>query len=366
MTERDQSVEFLKQVHKNAIKELKHYGQKKLELKKKNKFKRCYGKIENIRGIDIGYKYTNKKSTKTLAIRLHVEEIFSRTKLKKNKIETFDDYFGKTHGVYTDIIQNKFKLMDHNLEREKPRAKIQAGISVGRHLKTGKGTLGLIVKHTPHVKPGKPPKPSKPAILSNWHVLFGTGAKKGNKIIQPGHSPTTKIPDHHVATLEAGIRGEKGDAAIALVRDEVWKDPQRVPKLKILGLGKIAKKLDDPEIGDEVIKSGLGSRVTKGKVDGMGRYFFEPEVYGYPKSHGRVAIDGFIIVPVYSPTHIIAKKGDSGSAWLKEEENGNLSVVGLHFSGENRRNPKYAMACYAKSVFAELNISLFQKEDLTE
>ncbi|MBC7893365.1 MAG: DNA/RNA non-specific endonuclease, partial [Sphingobacteriaceae bacterium] len=57
----------------------------------------------------------------------------------------------------------------------------------------------------------------------------------------------------------------------------------------------------------------------------------------------------------------ISMGGDSGSAWLFKASNGKPSKVmaGLHFAGEGQGDPnEHAVACYAKSVFEKLEITL--------
>jgi endonuclease G len=53
--------------------------------------------------------------------------------------------------------------------------------------------------------------------------------------------------------------------------------------------------------------------------------------------------------------------GDSGSVWVFKAKNGAPTAImaGLHFAGEGRNDPnEHAVACYPKSVFEKLEISL--------
>ena len=143
------------------------------------------------------------------------------------------------------------------------------------------------------------------------------------------------------------ILDKDGDAAIALINNV------RPFDLGICDLGTVVRQVKDPSIGDVVVKSGRTTQVTKGRVDGTGRYFITYSV-------GRVGIDGFIIVPQdpQNPTdEEISQGGDSGSAWLID---GTDTMVGLHFAGETDPRPseEHAIACFATRVFSRLSISL--------
>ena len=139
-----------------------------------------------------------------------------------------------------------------------------------------------------------------------------------------------------------------GDAAIALVNNKRNFNPS------VLELNVVPESVDDPQIGDAVVKSGRTTQVTSGNVDGKGRYF----IY-YPV--GRVGVDGFIIVP-HDKTNRknieLSMGGDSGSVWLKENS---ATVLGLHFAGETnpRASEEHAIACYATRVFERLQIQPF-------
>jgi len=298
-----------------------------------------FGKKEDIRGIDIGTKYTNDIPQGHLALRIHVKKILSTRQLENRKIEPFDKFYCRKYDVYTDVLMTKAIASDHN-------DILQGGDSVGRRSEAGNGTIGLIVKDN---------STKNPAILSNWHVLGGKQGrgKKGDEVTQPGNT------NNVVATLEKWLKNEHGDAAIALLRNTPKPDP--LPKLEIRLIG-IAKKEKYPEFGQKVIKSGNKNKtkLSKGKVDGKGRYFFKPDDLGFPNSQGMVGIDGFIIVPRDNKSTRLSDQGDSGSVWLCDEKK---SVVGLHIAGEVRGEPEFAIACYAKRVFEKLGISLYDKEE---
>ena len=296
-----------------------------------------YAQRSDITGIDIGYKYTNGQKTDTLAVRFHVKEKFPISALEA--WEVFPEEIG---GFPVDVIQARYVAGASpgadwtNRTGRFPR--LQPGISIG-HKNVTAGTLGLIVRDD---------RSGRPAILSNWHVLAGGGsASPGDPITQPGAYDGGRAPRDSVAALERMMLDEDGDAAIAVLTNA------RPYDLTICDLNTVVRHIDRPNIGDVVVKSGRTTQVTKGRVDGMGRYFIE-----YPV--GRIGIDGFVIVPVVegNPSDIeISKGGDSGSAWLKD---GSSTMVGLHFAGETDPRPsqEHAVACFATKVFSRLSISL--------
>jgi hypothetical protein len=296
-----------------------------------------YAHRENVTGIDIGYKYTDGESTGTLAIRLHVKE-----KIPKSALETAELFPEEIEGFPVDVIQGNYKPGGRRTStaeattRTTRFARLQPGISVA-HTNVTAGTLGMIVKDT---------RSGKPAILSNWHVLAGSySAAPGNPIVQPGPADGGRAPRDTVAALERMILDKDGDAAIALLNGARPFDPS------VLDLSVALENITDPQIGDEVVKSGRTTQVTRGRVDGKGRYFITYSV-------GRVGIDGFIIVPRNrdNPSNEeISMGGDSGSIWIKE---GTRTAVGLHFAGETDPRPleEHAIACFASKVFSRLEI----------
>lgn len=296
-----------------------------------------YAHRDNVTGIDIGYKYTDGEATDILAIRLHVKE-----KIPKSALEAADLFPEKIEGFPVDVIQGNYKPgaqrepITEVTNRTTRFSRLQPGISVA-HTGVTAGTLGMFVKDR---------RSGKPAILSNWHVLAGSAsASPGDGIVQPGPHDGGRAPRDVVGALERMILDKDGDAAIAVVNNARSFDPS------VIDVNVVPDTVADPQIGDEVIKSGRTTQVTRGRVDGKGRYFIT-----YPV--GRVGIDGFIIVPRTKDNQTdeeISMGGDSGSIWIKY---GTRTAVGLHFAGETDPRPseEHAIACFATRVFSRLDI----------
>ena len=222
---------------------------------------------------------------------------------------------------------------------------IQPGLSVGHH-NVSAGTLGAMVFDRETGKPG---------ILSNWHVLVGSSAAKpGDPILQPGRADGGTNVQNVVATLTRSILDENGDAAVALLNGT------RRFVAEQFGSGVSLASARTVRRDDIVEKSGRTSGVTRGRVDGVGRYFIDYSV-------GRVGVDGFKIVTIKKgnpDNEEISSPGDSGSVWYSPVSK---EALGLHFAGETDFEPgeEHALACHMPRVLTALNASLAAPEIAT-
>ena len=114
---------------------------------------KTYSHRENVRGVDVGFRYDKGKRTNQMAVRIHVRE-----KIPEHAIEA-DEIFPKTiDGVPIDVIQAVYTLhlQSATLERSalEPEREVidrrrrfdtlQPGISIG-HVAVTAGTLGAFV-----------------------------------------------------------------------------------------------------------------------------------------------------------------------------------------------------------------------------
>jgi len=302
-----------------------------------------YANLASVTGIDIGSRYTAGVSTGVLAVRIHVVE-----KLGTDRLQDVDQFPAAIDGVPVDVIQGDYRssaavagLSDAANRRQRFDC-LQPGMSVAPRGSDTVGTLGMIVRDCVS---------GKPAILSNRHVFADSlQSRKGDQILQPASNDGGEVGADVVAELERMILDQHGDAAIALVND------QRPFEARILGLNLAPNAVTDPQIGDVVVKSGVATRVTRGRVDGIGRYFLTYQISGFAQ---RLGFDGFYIItldPSNPSNQEISAPGDSGAVWIKD---GTAAVVGLHVAGDaagSQACGEYAIACSATNVFKALNI----------
>lgn len=210
---------------------------------------------------------------------------------------------------------------------------LRPGVCVGlQGFPEATGTLGAIVYD----------RRGRPGILSNWHVLAGDShAKDRDAIVQPGdlcRDPNRRI----VARLDLGrsLCGVSGDAAVAFLEEGLEWKPEP------LGSNVLLRGSRRARLGDELEKSGSKTAITRGRVDGRGRYFmvFESK---------RVAIDGFRLVP-RERGEVIAYGGDSGSLWYDPKTS---LGVGLHF-GRDASGTGAVLACHLPTVLSKLRVCL--------
>ncbi|PMD89873.1 endonuclease [Siphonobacter sp. BAB-5405] len=220
---------------------------------------------------------------------------------------------------------------------------IVPGISVSHH-QLSAGTLGCIVYGRTD---------GTPYVLSNWHILQGPLGQLGDTIVQPGPHDDNRIERNRLGRLVRSHLGAAGDCAIASIETRNF-------DASVFELDVVPNQLGEPELGDTVVKSGRTSGVTHGIVTRV--HTMAKINYGFPI--GEQSIGGFEIS--LDPDHLpmggeLSQAGDSGSIWLFKTAEGQPSMImaGLHFAGESSGSPEqYALACYPRSVFEKLDISL--------
>jgi endonuclease G len=122
----------------------------------------------------------------------------------------------------------------------------------------------------------------------------------------------------------------------------------------------IVEKLGEPELGDKVVKSGRTTGVTHGIVSRV--HTIAKLDYGGSVGEQEIGCFEIELDPNNPPVNgEVSMGGDSGSVWLFKSgsEQPTNVMAGLHFAGEGPADPnEHAMACYPKSVFEKLQISL--------
>lgn len=301
----------------------------------------------NITSVGIGYKQVNGKTSPEIALQFTVAEKLSQDQLRlQGMAEIPPTITFEGVSMPTDVVQRTFSP-SHQLAsiRPKPDRKtrmdpLMAGVSIAHHLSTA-GTLGAVVLDR---------TTRAPLLLSNWHVLAGAKARKGDPIVQPGPYDDSDVDANFVGRLLRSHLGVAGDCAVATLE-------QRRHSAEQYGLDTVIETLARPELGDLVIKSGRTTGVTVGivsRIDALFRLEYD--------GRGEEQIGGFEINA--SADHPaegseISKGGDSGAMWMAATPEGKPTgmAVGLHFGGDaDGFDGEFALACYASSVFEKLQI----------
>jgi endonuclease G len=205
------------------------------------------------------------------------------------------------------------------------------GISISNKSRWGFGTLGGIVKS--RIDGSK-------MVLSNWHVLSGSERiLPGEPIYQPGLMHGGEEADI-IANFAKDAMHCNIDAAVAKLNHNRTCSAYQ----KYIGT---VTGVKTPELGMTIIKSGVRSYVTMGRIVGINGTF-KNEYYG----PNRIIENVFSIKPVYEIDELSAG-GDSGSWWL---ENDTRKAVGLHFAGSDC--PEYALAISMTSVLDALQVDV--------
>lgn len=309
-----------------------------------------YLRDPNISSVGIGYKVKDGKMTNEISVQFTVNQKSQPEMLEAAGTQLIPDSF-EIDGIIvpTDVLQRTYETSHHVVaeaaasNRKKRLNPIVPGVSVA-NTKVSAGTIGCIVFDQNN---------GTPYVLSNWHVLNGPTGVLGDDVVQPGPADDNRVQLNRMGKLVRSHLGHAGDCAVASIED-------RQSKAEILDLGIKPEQLAEAELGDKVIKSGRTTGVTHGIV----RRVLTIAKINYGGVTGEQEIGCFEIG--VDPNHPssdgqISKGGDSGSVWMIKGTNGKASktLAGLHFAGEGPGNPdEHALACYPKSVFEKLEISL--------
>ena len=309
-----------------------------------------YLRDPNISSVGIGYKVKDGKMTNEISVQFTVNQKSEPQMLESLGTELIPASFeidGIT--VPTDVLQRTYEI-SHRIvpeaaatSRKKRIDPIVPGVSVA-NTKVSAGTIGCIVFDQNN---------GTPYVLSNWHVLNGPTGVLGDDIVQPGPADDNRVQLNRMGKLIRSHLGHAGDCAVASIED-------RQMKPEILELGVKPEQLAEAELGDKVIKSGRTTGITHGIV----RRVLTIAKINYGGTTGEKEIGCFEIgvdPNNRSADGQVSKGGDSGAVWMIKGSNGKPTKImaGLHFAGEGPGNPdEHALACYPKSVFEKLEISL--------
>ncbi len=283
----------------------------------------------DVTGVDIGPKYVGRKRTRRLAIRVHVKD-----KLRERELTRSERIPADFLGVPTDVIAVRYARHGTPLFPSGRFDPVRPGISVGNP-KAKAGTLGLVVFDE---------ESGARCILSSFHVLAGPSAQEGDPILQPARFDGGTVSGDRVATLfRAPLPGFWGDAALAKL------EGRRASTLAMFSSGIIIDEAADAARGMRVVKTGRTTLTTRGRVEGLGTYFYPDLPSG---------VTGFRVVPHHDNPQRpdLCAPGDSGSLYYVE---GTTRGVGLHCAGGT--DPlvgEVGIACHLGVVLTTLGASL--------
>lgn len=304
----------------------------------------------NVTSVGIGYKRKDGKPTREISIQFTVGHKAAPEALDElGTTELPKSFVIGGVEVLTDVLQRSYEpsykiVAERAAGPRKTRIDpIVPGVSVANR-GVSAGTIGGIVYDQ---------RTGAPYVLSNWHVLHGPLGSIGDDVVQPGPHDDNRVDRNRLGKLVRSHLGAAGDCAIASIEGRGFAP-------EILELRVAAEQLGEAELGDTVIKSGRTTGVTHGVVTRIHTIVR----LDYGGQVGEQDIGGFEIGPDenYLPANgEISMGGDSGAAWLFKDGNGHATRVmaGLHFAGEGSGDPdEHAVACYARSVFEKLEVSL--------
>lgn len=301
-----------------------------------------------VTAVDVGFKISGDELTDDLALRVHVERKLPAAALPEHEVFTVSGETPEEVGGFpVDVIEASYgpaqvaavEVTDAEaIDRRGVVSPIVGGISCGNPRITA-GTVGAIVFDRTDCSA---------QILSNWHVLAGSGAAgAGEEIWQPGKADGGTSANT-VATLNRFRLDRDMDAAIAKLTGA------RPHSRDLVGLTPITG-VAPPSLGTQVVKSGRTTGVTEGVIDGVSLSL----TLDYGGGTVNTFHDQIHIVPRPpwpSVDYEVSLGGDSGSVWIDESS---MKAVGLHFAGETNPAPsaENAIANRMEAVAAGLKFS---------
>jgi len=182
---------------------------------------------------------------------------------------------------------------------------LMAGIAVSNPNVDRFGTIGLILTSNGVDR----------WILGCYHVLGrenGTAALEG----EPVYQPRRKDVPQSIGSLRLAQSSQSDDFALAEISQAIVCSPG------IFGLGWVGAATQ-PQIGQKVLKSGVGSGVTQGRV---------VDIQG-----NTVHIDGF---PEFPADYELSSGADSGAVWVTADTH---APVALHQRGNPQGGKEIAI-----------------------
>lgn len=312
-----------------------------------------------VTSVGVGFRIRDGKQTDEMCIQCTVDRKLAPEKLFDEGRTALPESVEAVDGteIPLDVIQRNYRPSyqveeaeeavteeDYDDVRRSFRDPMVPGISVS-HINGSAGSIGAFVYDM---------TTGEPLMLSNWHVLDG-GGSIGDTIVQPGPYDDSSTQGNECGTLLRSHLGIAGDCAVAKISFRDFDS-------SILELNRVPRRMADPDLGDDVVKSGRTTGVTYGTVSRVDVVVKIP----YGGTIGVREVGGFEIRPnpKKPPTRgEISMGGDSGSLWLVDvplDHDDADVAVGLHFAGETDPAPdaEHALACKITSVARKLDVTM--------
>lgn len=290
--------------------------------------------------IDVGLRIHERarQVTDEITVRVHV-----RRKLRGPAFEALAEMQPervideRKVGFPVDVVEGNYRLQAFPEQRNSGARRsgvfnpLRGGISISNEWFYTYGTLGGFVRDR---------QTGEVMILSNWHVLAGSGyARPGLRIYQPG-TGDGGWGIYTIARLARHAMDQGIDAALATLTGE------RPYSSEELGIGPVSGSAA-PMLGMRLVKSGRTSGITHGVVTGIEgiqtlSYRGLPRIVRHVMHISQDPSGGTVSAP-----------GDSGSWWLDESTH---RAVGLHFAGNDE--PEYGLAIAMPYVLEALDVDV--------
>lgn len=275
---------------------------------------------EEVAAVDVGYLYDGEERTDSVGLRVHLRQ--GPTDRRALPLGVGRRPYTTSHGIVVQNFEAEYQRSagpaHGTASRTDYHDPVRPGIGVC-NTQRASGTLGLLVRRNEQV-----------LMLSAYHVLSPAVLGQSPEVAQPS-APQI------VGKFVGGFDDRTGDAALATIEGRKVNPAQHTSEV-------VVSSLAYPTLGALVSKSGAGSDVSYGIVDGIGRYFLP----GTPQG-----MDGFRIVPSVRG-RILSRNGDSGAVWY---DSGTGTGYGLHVAGGTGGPVPSSVACFLASVLERLDVT---------
>lgn len=330
-------------------------------------------RIPNVLHVSVGLKERGGKIGDQLCVRVYV-----RVKKEREVVPADELIPAEINGVPTDVnVVGHFEFSDDNTKYRPIKGGIQISNRIivlndaGTGTEMSRGTLGCIAIDTTD---------DAPVILSNWHVLYGSAGRTGDKVYQP--SPTS-IPPSQLGDLPVRPTDDVDKIAV-LRRQEISNSVDGAIAAidvsscchccgihysnEISGLSVAGRPPRNTIVGDEKAVSGM--KVFKvgrstGRTEGVVVDDNHPS-FDITKDGTTHTFTGQIAIQNIDNTKPFSTHGDSGSVIINLDNKivGLLFASGINVPVKGVQQPFVTIANHISDVFTALKIRIPYSQDV--